>query len=191
MSRFRGPTSPNYNLNAANMKMCHESWSNTNSNNSRVSNIDEYQSDDGGSPRSLDVGSSSLRHHPADQTSRQWLLQFSNLFSLSRAIRLLYVYKEVAGDLHLIVDVELLVKLAEVCYTWSSLSRSSRRNEFSTDEDNFLILNLVIAIAVCSYPTSQFNAGEIIFNACKEIVGSRLTSPAASVEGVKITVLMV
>jgi hypothetical protein len=190
--RFYGPTSPDYSFNAAHLKLRYGSWSSTNSDNHKASSLDEDQFNDDEVSRGVDDESSIPQIHSASSTSQHRLLQFSDFLSLSQSTHLLYLYEEVVGEFHPILDVDYLVKATEVCYNeLSSGHDSGERNESPVDEEDLLIINLAIAVALCAGSSSQFETGKAIFNVCKGIVGPRLTSPAASVKFAIITTLIV
>lgn len=118
--------------------------------------------------------------------SQEALLWFRDLLQPKDVVRLLRTYQDVIGDMHPIVDID---SLTQQVGTWSSRPGSERRTPM--EEDDLMIMNLTLAIALCADPRPDRDAAKQIFNHCKEALDSKLASSTISVKNVVISLLMV
>ncbi|KAJ9148692.1 Zn(2)-C6 fungal-type DNA-binding domain protein [Pleurostoma richardsiae] len=190
-SEFYGPTSPDYSLNMAQIKLWQRSCSKTAPEKPIPAIIDEDETDDEGAGNDgwqEDAGLAQLR--TKDQTQR--LLHFRSLFNVREAVRLLLVYQEVVGEYHPILDIDMLVKQVEWWYSWHTTQPPSGLS--AEDENTLLVTNLAIMVALCAESTSPGSGssemGETIYACCQDLINAKLASPTPSLKHVVIMLLV-
>ncbi|KAH7110390.1 hypothetical protein B0J13DRAFT_489799 [Dactylonectria estremocensis] len=191
---FYGPTSPDYSLNVAQLKLRQNSFSGPpmQQNQLQLATIDdETASDYEDAPDSRNV-SPCRQLQTRDRGGISQLLQFQSLLGFQEAMRLLYVYQEVVGDLHPIVDLDELISSTQYCYAdadsavWDVFTG---RADVTSDE-SLLILNLALTIALRadSNPTTS-NVESVIRDSFQDGVNLKLATPACSIRHVTIILL--
>jgi hypothetical protein len=145
-------------------------------------NADDEQAD-GVSQMSTD----SWRSHRTDHLK---LLYFRSILGLEDIKRLLQVYQEVVGEFHPIVDLE---ELSDRAHSWCSGSGlDSSRNQTASDDNNLLILNIALAIALRSGSTSATSDAEMALQSrFQDALNAKLAAPATSIKDVVIVLLAV
>ncbi|KIW15886.1 hypothetical protein PV08_05936 [Exophiala spinifera] len=187
MNVFCGPTSPEYSLNAAQRKMQHEAMTGVKSRQTMAPSIDDEQ--DQNSSQASE--SPMYLQRPSEQTHQASLLRFRNMIPLPEAIRLLRVYNNVIGELHPICDIEELIKKIETYYSRSDSERSMMTSHNTPiDEDDLLMVNLAIAIALSAESGSSSDADKTIYDNCSEIIKSKLASTTEDIKQVSIILLV-
>lgn len=192
---FCGPTSPDYSLNVAQMKMGQGKFSDPGLDMRMSPSLD-------GSPPSK--GPSHLTN-PAeqswalpDQAMRQSLgkdlFRFRTLLSKRDAVRLIRVYQGSIGELHPIVDCERLIEQTEGWYIWPTdgLSDPDRGvDDFPSGEHGLVILNLVLSIALCAETGSHSEQAMTLYKSCHGIISHSMAVPAAGIQHVIVMLLVV
>lgn len=201
--RFYGPTSPEYSLNVAQMRLRRGSFTNSDTDGRKVSGVDDGRSEDGSIPM---VGPEEEDHDATDLTApflwpqsrsvRRKLFTFRSILPKREAIRLLFVYQEVIGDLHPVFNIETLVQEVESWYRLSpnedgTESGGTRNGKSLVNEASLVIANLALATAICADSTAKPNAEAEIYASCREVVYSMLASPVPTVNNCVVTLLMV
>lgn len=189
--RFYGPTSPDYSLNAALIRLEQRNSSDlgTEIDDQRVPSIVDSQSDDEGptgGPDSSDVVISS------NNRRRQALSKLRTLLSKPEATRLLYVYQDAIGEIHPICDIASLVEQTEAFYNTSDTDAEWRSYaDPLNEENNLLIVNLAISIALLAESGSQSEMGKALFESCRDLINAKLAVPATGIKSVTVVLLAV
>lgn len=190
--RFYGPTSPDYSMIAAQMRIKGGRIPSTRPDWQKVPAFDDGQTDDEDAGIDPEVENSTVSRQSARQQLRRGLWQFLNLLSKREAVRLLRVYHEVIGELHPICDIESLVKQLDFLYSSGNDDHKSGGGpESPASEDNMLILNLALTIALRAGSTSESSVERALYNACRDIINGMLESTATSTKHVVIALLVV
>ncbi|KAH8886568.1 hypothetical protein GQ53DRAFT_619835, partial [Thozetella sp. PMI_491] len=195
-SHFYGPTSPDFGLNVAQIKLRQGSFSGSNLDSPNLASIDENQTDDedpSGDDAAGEQGrEAATNRRMTNPAVSQRLLQFRNFFVVREAVRLLLVYQEVVGQYHPILDVDMLVKQVEWWYSWPRGQQPSGLT--AIDETSLLIANLAMAIALCiectSPKTENCSVRDKIYAGCRELINAKIMSPNPSLKHVIIMLLV-
>lgn len=194
---FCGPTSPDYSLNVAQMRMGQGEYSTTTGIGSQLSPSLEgsQHGEDGSRPTSPEEDGWAALDPSLRRTLRQSLLKFQTLLPKREALRLIRVYKEVVGELHPIVDCDRLAEQTEGWYNWpgAGLSGTGTKggNDPMSDEDSLLILNLVLSIALCAESGCQSEDARSLYKNCRGIINILLAVPVTGLRHVLLTLLVV
>ncbi|KAF7552057.1 hypothetical protein G7Z17_g4577 [Cylindrodendrum hubeiense] len=199
---YYGPTSPDYSLNVAQMKIREGSLSASPSKRKQLASIeDEDASDDDSGIAGVDGGGISRdTWPPRNQADYLRLQQFRSLMNLQEATRLLLVYQEVVGDFHPILDLDDFMGKTRVWYTGETSAHSEGRTYSprqvipDTDENDLLILNIALAIALRAELTLSSTSSSIerlLQSNFQNIVNAKVVSPGCSIKDVKIILLTV
>lgn len=193
MNVFCGPTSPEYSLNAAQRKMQYDAMTGAKAGQTMAPSIDDDRFDDEQDQRSSQASESPMYvQRPSEQIYQAALLRFRNTIPSSEAVRLLRVYHNVIGELHPICDIEHLIKQTEIYYRRSDSEMSIMASQNTPiDEDDLLMVNLAISIALSAESGSSSEAGKTIYDNCSEIIKSKLVSPTPDIKNVTIVLLVV
>ncbi|KAF4916576.1 hypothetical protein CGCF415_v000601 [Colletotrichum fructicola] len=193
---YCGPTSPDYSLNVAQMRMKQGSFSHQSS-RPYLPSIEDSPSVDGESEN----GSGYDFHDgPSGQDSGgslKKLIGFTRHLTKRRATQLISTYQEVFGDFHPILDIQNLVSQLDRLY---QLNAHTYATDFPTnsgfseviDESSVLIINLILSIALCAEPTQHPSIdvpGEI-YSYCRQNIETRLMSSVPHVNNAVIAILV-
>ncbi|KAH0422033.1 fungal specific transcription factor domain-containing protein [Colletotrichum camelliae] len=194
--RYCGPTSPDYSLNVAQIRMKQGSFSHQ-SRRPRLPSIEDSQSDDGGSDdgSGYDFHDGSSSQDP--DRSLKTLIGFTRHLTKCQATQLMSTYQEVFGDFHPILDIRNLVSQLERLYQLNAhtytadLSMNSGFGEL-IDESSVLIINLVLSIALCAEPTQHpsVDVSREIYSYCRQNIETRLISSVPHVNNAVIAILV-
>jgi hypothetical protein len=188
--RFHGPVSPDYSLNAAEIKIRQSQHPAAGSSEKTNPSVEDDETDD--EEPVLYPEANNNRPNPRRQsTHMQELLQWPLLLSKREAVRLLDVYQEVIGDLHPIVDTKRLVEQVEICYALAGMEQDPRHGEGSIIDENTLILCLALSIAFAAETVTQSRTGKTLYNSLQNIIKIRVASRVTSLKHVIITLLLV
>lgn len=122
------------------------------------------------------------------------LLTFRSIMGLQEAIKLLYIYQEVVGELHPVVDIDALIVQTQSWYAdagagvWDVMAASTG----ATSYEMLLIINLCLAIALSadSRPSNS-NTERLLVDSFQGAVNGKLAAPANSIKHAKIVFLKV
>ncbi|KAF5575477.1 hypothetical protein FPCIR_13144 [Fusarium pseudocircinatum] len=190
-SKFYGPTSPDYSFNLAQSKLLNRSASKAE--NPLPVSIEENQSDDedveidqfGNLNRPTQLQMSSLPR-------QQRLLLFRNILSPREVNSLLIVFQETICEYHPIVDAPSLVKTVE--YWYSKQTSSNNCILSAADEEDLIVANLAIAVALCvesTLPGSEsLRIAETLYLSCKDLINAKIVSPMPTIKHI-VTILLV
>lgn len=181
--RFCGPTSPNFSLNMAQIKLT-DYEDNSPNKRSRLPTMDEDVSD-----RDVDSISDSYTHHmhvnSSAISSDRTLAHLNAFATLDQALRLLETYQETIGNFHPILDFARLKQHAEKCFS------KTTSGDIALDEDDFITLHLALSIALVAEGKSSIRLERSRLGCVFDMANSRITSPAAAVTQVTVALLMV
>ncbi|KAJ6279570.1 hypothetical protein J3E71DRAFT_393591 [Bipolaris maydis] len=188
--RFYGPTSPDYSLNAAAIKlrMAQAPPGGPTIPEETNPSLEDDQIDDD-DERTLvqdEVHGSGVQERLAKTRLRQCLAQLPWLIARNDALRLLNVYHNVIGCLHPILDPKRLVEQAEACYVFHSKPTSDAS---ILHEDTILILYLALSIALAAEPASQSHIGKTLYKGVEHLIKLKLASEVSSLDHVLIALL--
>ncbi|CAH0036149.1 unnamed protein product [Clonostachys rhizophaga] len=192
---FVGPTSPDYSLNVAQIKLSGPSLQHQQPrlafiHQDTVDQQDPPSEEDALHPTDdVDVFDTSSAHSDKDHAK---LLQFRSVIGLQETLRLLHVYQEVIGELHPIVDIDELASQAPSCYeeSDSGICDLFNRGPCEVSEEQLLILNLILAIALrADSNTASHHTGILLRQSFQDIVNAKLATPAYSLNHVIIILL--
>ncbi|RSL38636.1 hypothetical protein CEP53_014704, partial [Fusarium sp. AF-6] len=127
-----------------------------------------------------------------DRESLGRLLQFRSFLDLQEASRLLHVYEEVVGDLHPLIDLDETIARARSCYAdpESAVWDVSAGKAGAASDDNLLILNLALAIALRADSNPESSSVEILLRNCfQDAVNSNLGTAPHSIRHVTMVLL--
>ncbi|KAK0388024.1 LOW QUALITY PROTEIN: hypothetical protein NLU13_4268 [Sarocladium strictum] len=181
--RFCGPTSPDYSLNIAQIRLHQANLGDgAEDRQPKLPSIDDHQSDD---EDSLNDEEDETISGIVSSRSLEKLTGFRRLLSKDHACRLVQTYQEVFHSLHPILDISGLVAQVEAWY-----GQSSSTTIPSTEEFTLLSINLVLAIALCAEPSSGVDIGKAIYAYCKEAIHRTTICPAPDLNNAVIALLV-
>ncbi|KAF4416434.1 Activator of stress s 1 [Fusarium acutatum] len=190
-SKFYGPTSPDYSFNLAQSKLLNHAASKAEK--LLPVSIEENQSDDedveidqfGNLNRPTQLQISSLPR-------QQRLLLFRNILSSREVNSLLIVFQETICEYHPIVDAPSLVKTVE--YWYSKQTSSNNCILSAADEEDLIVANLAIAVALCvesTLPGSEsLRIAETLYLSCRELINAKIVSPMPTIKHIVIILLV-
>lgn len=187
---FCGPTSPDYSLNMAQMKLRQRSHSHSLSNTRRptIASMDEdavYGEETDGDHADGGMSQASTASWPSQQTGHLKLLYFRTIIGTEDGLRLLRSYQDLVGDLHPIVNLEELASHIRTLCTGPASGVGLGENEL-------LILNLVLAIALRAESMSATTDLEVALQSrFQDALNAKLAAPATSIKDVVIVLLAV
>lgn len=188
--RFYGPTSPDYSLNAAAIKLrqaqSHPGAS-TVQEETNPSLGDDHTDDD---DRTLvqESHGSVVQARLATTRLRQCIAQLPRFIARNETLRLLNVYHDAVGFLHPILNPKWLAEQAEACYADNNKSTSDTS---ILHEDTILILFLAISIALAAESVSQSYVGKTLYENVEHLIKLKLASEVSSPDHVLIALLAV
>lgn len=192
---FCGPTSPDYSLNVAQMRIGQGKLSNAGLGMQMSPSLDGSPPEKEDSCLMNPVEDSWTILDPAmRQSLRRGLFQFRTLLPKREALRLIRVYQEVIGELHPIVDCDRLVEQTDGWYNWptNDLSDPGRGLDHSLSEEHALvILNLVLSTTLCAESGSQSEHARTLYRSCHGIISISMAIPAAGIQHVVVILLSV
>lgn len=172
---FYGPTSPDYSLNVAQMKI------NTSGSETEYAGIDDNDRND---EDPYDEGQQVL-----GKAASQKQVMFRNLLNRREFLRLLYIYQEIMGEFHPIIDVERLVDQSGIWYGKQPFENNTKAS--AIEEHVVIVLSLALAIALWTDSASQRDMAETLYSSCRDVIHLRITDPAISAKKVVVTLLVV
>ncbi|KAF4416014.1 Activator of stress s 1 [Fusarium acutatum] len=190
-SKFYGPTSPDYSFNLAQSKLLNHA--NSMADKPFPVSIEENQSDD----EDVEIDQFGIANPPTQlQVSslprQQRLLLFRNILSSREANSLLIIFQETICEYHPIVNAPTLVKTVE--YWYSKQTSPSNCTLSATDEEDLIIANLAIAVALCVESTlpgsGSLQAAETLYLSCRELINAKLVSPMPTIKHIVIVLLV-
>lgn len=199
--RFCGPTSPDYSLNVAQIQL-HQGGlgGRLNEGDLGLPSINDNQSDD---EESLSDDDNKTASGLASGRALEKLTGFRRLLSKDDASRLVQTYREVFDNFHPILDVSTVGRQVEAWYDEASGHHAQTHGRFmhgatsgaapspATNEHTLLIINLVLAIALCAEPSSDVDIGKAIYAYCKEAIHRSMICPAPDLNNAVIALLVV
>lgn len=190
--RFYGPTSPDYSLNAAAIKLrlAQAPLGDPAIPEETNPSLEDDQIDDDDDERAFaqegdDCG---VQARLAKTRLRQCLVQLPRLIARNEALRLLNVYHDVIGRLHPILDPRRLARQAEACYVNQPKSMSDGA---ILQEDTILIVFLALSIALAAESVSQSTVGKTLYKSVEHLIKLKLASDVSSLDHVLIALLAV
>ncbi|KAG7423146.1 Activator of stress genes 1 [Fusarium oxysporum f. sp. raphani] len=188
---FYGPTSPDYSLNIAQIRV-RQTGSSSDVVYHRQLQLASIDSEPAVANGTVDEGD--IRELPTpflgERGSSMHLMAFRALINYREALRLLALYQDIVGDFHPFVNLDKLVARTRAWYVGEPQDMDSdRTGELSLEED-LITYNLVLAIALHADPESRNSDVEaIIWRNCKADVNSRLISRTTGTQHVVIVLL--
>ncbi|KAM0245911.1 hypothetical protein ACHAP5_005061 [Fusarium lateritium] len=191
---FYGPTCPEYALNVGQLKLRRNSYPGLplQQRQLQLASIheddasEETDANDGQdtqfspSPRTIDKGDPAM------------LLTFRSIMGLQETIKLLYIYQEVVGELHPVVDIDALIVQTQSWYAdagagvWDVMAASTG----ATSYEMLLILNLCLAIALRADSRPNNSTTErLLVDSFQDAVNGKLAAPANSIKHATIVFL--
>lgn len=194
--RFYGPTSPDYALNVAQLKMRRDSHAGPPLHQRQLQLAGIHEEDVSGSDDEdrLQDGQHSEALRDNDKTNIAPLLTFRSIICLPEAIRLLCTFQEVIVDLHPIVNTDSLMAQTRSLYSVSDIRNweSPTSGTEATTCEILLILNLSLAIALHSDSDPKNHNNEcIIRDSFQNAVNAKMAAPASSIKHATIILLKV
>lgn len=188
---FCGPTSPDYSLNMAQMKLRQRSNSHSMSRQRRptLASVDDEVAygDRDGDEEYADGGMSqaSTESRRSLRTEHLKLLYFQSILGAEEALKLLRTYHDLVGDFHPVVDMNELTTQAQNLCTGTGLVAGPSENDL-------LILNLALAIALRAESMSATTDTELALQTrFQDALNAKLAAPATSIKDVVIVLLAV
>ncbi|RBR11049.1 uncharacterized protein FIESC28_09194 [Fusarium coffeatum] len=184
---FYGPTCPDYALNVGQLKLRRDSLP-LHQRQLQLASIHEDDASEEGDPETQ----FSISPRTVDKGDPAMLLTFRSVIGLQEAIQLLYVYQEVVGELHPVVDIDALVMQTRSWYAdagagmWDVLAASTSAEAYEL----LLILNLCLAIALrADARTGSGNTEGLLRDSFQDAVNAKLAAPANSIKHATIIFL--
>ncbi|KAF5672050.1 hypothetical protein FHETE_3922 [Fusarium heterosporum] len=193
---FYGPTCPDYALNVGQLKLRRNSYSGPplQHRQLQLASIHEDERSDEGDGNDGHTTQFSDSPRTFDKGDPAMLLTFRSVIGLHEAIQLLYVYQEVVGDLHPVVDLDALILQARSWYAdagagvWDVLAASTGAASYEL----LLVLNLCLAIALrADSRPSNSNTEKLLRDSFQDAVNAKLAAPANSIRHATIIFLKV
>ncbi|CAJ0547135.1 Ff.00g017620.m01.CDS01 [Fusarium sp. VM40] len=191
---FYGPTCPEYALNVGQLKLRRNSYHSLplHQRQLQLASIHEDDASDGADAND----GQDTQFSPSPQTIEKgdpaMLLTFRSIMGLQEAIKLLYIYQEVVGELHPVVDIDALIVQTQSWYAdagagvWDVMAASTG----ATSYEMLLIINLCLAIALSadSRPSNS-NTERLLVDSFQGAVNGKLAAPANSIKHATIVFL--
>jgi hypothetical protein len=186
---FYGPTCPDYALNVGQLKLRH-------SLHQRQVQLASIHEDDDSDDEDHDAQNRQFSASPRtiEKGDPAMLLTFRSVIGLQEAIQLLYIYQEVVGELHPVVDVDALVIKTRSWYTdagagvWDVVAASTGAEAY----EMLLIMNLCLAIALrADSKVGSANTEGLLRDSFQDAVNAKLAAPANSIKHATIIFLKV
>lgn len=186
---FYGPTCPDYALNVGQLKLRRDSLP-LHQRQLQLASIHEDDASEEGDPETQ----FSISPRTVDKGDPAMLLTFRSVIGLQEAIQLLYVYQEVVGELHPVVDIDALIMQTRSWYAdagagmWDVLAASTGAEAYEL----LLMLNLCLAIALrADARTGSGNTEGLLRDSFQDAVNAKLAAPANSIKHATIIFLKV
>ncbi|KAI7767302.1 hypothetical protein LZL87_009704 [Fusarium oxysporum] len=149
---FYGPTCPDYALNVGQLKLRRNSCPGPplQQKQLQLASIHEDDASDEADQNDGQNTQFSVSPRTIDKGDPAMLLTFRSIMGLQEATQLLYIYQEVVGELHPVVDIDVLIMQTRSWYAeagagiWDVLASSTGAATYEL----LLILNLCLAIAL-------------------------------------------
>jgi hypothetical protein len=188
--RFCGPTSPDYSLNAAEIKLrqAQAPPGGTSLIEENNPSLDDDHSDEDQHNLVQGGHGSGAQSRATSARLRQCLVQLPRLLARNETLRLLNVYQEVIGHLHPILNFQGLIEQAEASYM---PHRRSPSDPLTIQDDTILILFLALAIALAAETGSQSYVGMTLYKSVEHLIKLKLASEVSSLDHVLIALLAV
>ncbi|RGP61378.1 activator of stress 1 [Fusarium longipes] len=184
---FYGPTCPDYALNVGQLKLRH-------SLHQRQVQLASIHEDDDSDEEDAESQNRqfSMSPHAIDKGDPAMLLTFRSVIGLQEAIQLLYIYQEVVGELHPVVDIDALVVQTRSWYSdagagvWDVMAASTGAEAYEL----LLIMNLCLAIALrADAKVGSINTETLLRDSFQDAVNAKLAAPANSIKHATIIFL--
>lgn len=193
--RFHGPTSPDYSLNAAEIKLrrAQSPPGGTALQHENNPSLEDEQTDEDEYRLVPEDDGFGIQSRLTTTRLRQHLLQLQRLLPKDEMIRLSNVYQGVIGHLHPVLDIKGLIERAKACYMQAGTDHDPTRafDASSTQENTILILFLVLAIALCAETVSQSYVGKTLYKSVQYLIKVKLASEVSCSDHVVIAFLTV
>lgn len=198
---FYGPTSPDYSLNIAQMRV-RQTGSSSDAVYNRQLKLASIHSEP--TPVDITADEGKVRESPTpvlscERANLMHLMGFRALINYREALRLLALYQDIVGDFHPFVNVDNLVARTRTWYIGSPGSPSLGLQDCDSDhiarlslEEDLITYNLVLAIAL--HADAKFRNSDVeanIWKNCKAAINSRLISRTTGIQHVTIVLLKV
>ncbi|PNP86007.1 hypothetical protein FNYG_01063 [Fusarium nygamai] len=193
---FYGPTSPDYSLNIAQIRVRQPDSSSdvVYHKQLQLASIDNEPAIADGTTDEREATESPTPAAVGERCIPMHLIGFRALINYREALRLLASFQDIVGDFHPFVNLDSLVARTRAWYVGSP---SLELQQFGSDrtarlslEEDLITYNLVLAIALHADAEPRSSDIEsIIWNNCKETVNSRLTSRTTGMQHVIIVLL--
>ncbi|KAF4969114.1 hypothetical protein FZEAL_10290 [Fusarium zealandicum] len=192
--KFYGPTCPDYAWNVGQLKLRRNSCPGPplQQRQLQLASIHEDEASDEADANDTQNSHFSVSPQTIDKGDPAMLLTFRSIMSLQETIQLLYIYQEVVGELHPVVDVDALIMETRYWYAdagagvWDVLAASTG----ATSYELLLILNLCSAIALrADSKPSNCNTESLLRDSFQDAVNAKLAAPANSIQHATIIFL--
>lgn len=198
IQRFHGPTSPDYSLNMAQIRLRQHSFS-TRSQRPLLASINDetVSGDETDCENGYGSSISGESWHSRHRAKQSGLQHFRSIMSLQDAVRLLLVYQEVVGDFHPLVDLNDLISQVRAWYADLDATSSGRQDSFVQSailesDENSLLIHLALAIALRAESTSSTSDIETkLQNRFQDALNAKLAFPASGIKDVVAVLLAV
>ncbi|OBS17114.1 hypothetical protein FPOA_12388 [Fusarium poae] len=196
---FYGPTSPDYSLNIAQMRV-RQTGSSSDAVYHRQLKLASIHSEP--TPVDITADEGKVRESPTpvlscERANLMHLMGFRALINYREALRLLALYQDIVGDFHPFVNVDNLVARTRTWYIGSPGSPSLRLQDCDSDhiarlslEEDLITYNLVLAIAL--HADAKFRNSDVeatIWKNCKAAINGRLITRTTGIQHVTIVLL--
>jgi len=193
---FYGPTCPDYALNVGQLKLRRNSCPGPplQQKQLQLASIHEDDASDEADQNDGQNTQFSVSPRTIDKGDPAMLLTFRSIMGLQDATQLLYIYQEVVGELHPVVDIDALIMQTRSWYAeagagiWDVLASSTGAATYEL----LLILNLCLAIALrADGNPSSSNTETLLRDSFQDAVNAKLAAPANSIQHATIIFLKV
>jgi hypothetical protein len=189
--RFCGPTSPDYSLNAAQIKLLQGLHLSTKSKGQKLPSLDETYSDSENAPRENNSKKSQVSQRSPSPHVQRNLTQLHSLLKPREILNFLRIYEDVVGSLYPILDTKVLTEQVESWFTWMDIKDAQKAPIPLFDKDDVTILYLSLSTALVADPGQHFGIDRTLIRHIQDMVDATLGSPDVSIKGVVIALMMV
>ncbi|RKL40434.1 hypothetical protein BFJ70_g5663 [Fusarium oxysporum] len=191
---FYGPTCPDYALNVGQLKLRRNSCPGPplQQKQLQLASIHEDDASDEADQNDGQNTQFSVSPRTIDKGDPAMLLTFRSIMGLQDATQLLYIYQEVVGELHPVVDIDALIMQTRSWYAeagagiWDVLASSTGAATYEL----LLILNLCLAIALrADGNPSSSNTETLLRDSFQDAVNAKLAASANSIQHATIIFL--
>lgn len=189
--KFFGPTSPDFSLNAAEIKLrqAHGARGALSPEDETNPSLEDEHSEDEQCGHGADMPGTNSHTTLTNHRLRQCVSQLPRFLAKHDTLRLIDVFQDVVGNLHPVLKSKRIIEEAEACYAARNSRSIAEPKEI--EENATLLLFLTLAIALTAESVSQSIVGQTLYRSIEPLVKMKLTTEVCSPDDVLVALLVV